>query len=397
MRAIAVEAVGITKRFGSFTALDSVSLRIAKGTVHALLGENGAGKSTLVKCLLGYYQADGGAFLVDDREVEIRRPADADRLGLGMVYQHFTLVPSMTAAENLGMSRADLPQVLDGPAERAELMIGELEVPGNAGRGEIADHAPRLRLRGLRSEADLGRAAIDIEAFDVRAGEILGVAGISGNGQTTLVEIIGGQRKPLAGEIVVSGEPYHATREEAQSLKVRVLPEEPLRNACVPAMSVRDNLNLRRFDRNRDGTPRTWLDRTDMADLARRMIATLGIKASSDQVPISTLSGGNVQRSVLARELDGTVALLVVSNPCSGLDVKAVSEIRARIMAARNAGTAVLLLSEDLDEILELSDRIVVMRQGSIVYETSGAGSDARTIGGYMVGRVGSCPLQPAQ
>src|SRR5215470_7732569 len=99
MRAIGVEAVGITKRFGSFTALDSVSMRIAKGTVHALLGENGAGKSTLVKCLLGYYQANGGAFLVDDREVEIQRPADAARLGLGMVYQHFTLVPSMTAAE----------------------------------------------------------------------------------------------------------------------------------------------------------------------------------------------------------------------------------------------------------------------------------------------------------
>ena len=503
MRAIAVEAVGITKRFGSFTALDSVSLRIAKGTVHALLGENGAGKSTLVKCLLGYYQADGGAFLVDDREVEIQRPADADRLGLGMVYQHFTLVPSMTAAENLVMSRADVSQVIDWPAERARLetflqkmpfqvplgvpvgvlatgerqkteilkqlyldrrflvldeptstltpaeaeevlglirdltargeittviithklkevaafadevtvlrkgrvagggsalalgpadltglMIGELEVPGNAGRREIVDHAPRLRLRGLRSEADLGRAAIDIEALDVRAGEILGVAGISGNGQTTLVEIIGGQRKPVAGEIVVSGKPYRATREEAQALKVRVLPEEPLRNACVPAMSVRDNLNLRRFDRNKDGTPRTWLDRTDMADWARRMIATFGIKAPSDQVPISTLSGGNVQRSVLARELDGTVALLVVSNPCSGLDVKAVSEIRARIMAARNAGTAVLLLSEDLDEILELSDRVVVMRQGSIVHETSGAGSDARIIGGYMVGRT---------
>ena len=502
MRAIAVEAVGITKRFGSFTALDSVSMRIANGTVHALLGENGAGKSTLVKCLLGYYQADGGAFLVDDREVEIQRPADADGLGLGMVYQHFTLVPSMTAAENLVMSRADVSQVIDWPRERArletflqkmpfrvplgvpvgllatgerqkteilkqlyldrrflvldeptstltpaeaeevlglirnltacgeittviithklkevaafadevtvlrkgrvagggsarelgpadltELMIGELEAPDTGDRRGTPG-GPRLRVRGLRSEADLGRAAIDIEALDVRAGEILGVAGISGNGQTTLVEIIGGQRKPVAGQIVVSGEPYHATREEAQNLKVRVLPEEPLRNACVPAMSVRDNLNLRRFDRNKAGSPRTWLDRTDMADWACRMIATFSIKAPSDQVPISTLSGGNVQRTVLARELDGTVALLVVSNPCSGLDVKAVSEIRARIMAARNAGTAILLLSEDLDEILELSDRIVVMRQGSIVYETSGAGSDARTIGGYMVGRA---------
>src|SRR5246127_2996740 len=121
MRAIGVEAVGVTKRFGAFTALDDVSLKIAKASVHALLGENGAGKSTLVKCLLGYYQADAGSFIVDAREELIERPADADRLGLGMVYQHFTLVPSMTAAENLVMSRADVPQVIDWSEESARL------------------------------------------------------------------------------------------------------------------------------------------------------------------------------------------------------------------------------------------------------------------------------------
>jgi ABC-type uncharacterized transport system ATPase subunit len=503
MRAIGVEAVGVTKRFGAFTALDNVSLKIAKASVHALLGENGAGKSTLVKCLLGYYRADDGAFIVDTREATIDRPADADRLGLGMVYQHFTLVPSMTAAENLVMSRADVPQVIDWKAERARLetfldkmpfrvpldvpvgllasgerqkteilkqlyldrrflvldeptstltpreaeevlgliraitergdittviithklkevaafadevtvlrkgrvagggharalgpsdltalMIGELDVAENPDRRGTPEGDARLRLRGLRSEAALGRARVDIAALDVRPGEILGVAGISGNGQSTLVEIIGGQRKPVAGEILVAGAAYHAGREEAQALKVRVLPEEPLRNGCVPSMSVRDNLNLRRFDRAKDGARRAWPDRADMAAWARGIIAAYGIKAPSDQVPIAALSGGNVQRTVLARELDGTVALLVAANPCFGLDVKAVAEIRARIVAARNAGTAVLLLSEDLDEILELSDRIVVMREGSIVYETAGAGADARTIGGYMVGRA---------
>jgi general nucleoside transport system ATP-binding protein len=503
MRAIGVEAVGVTKRFGAFTALDNVSLKIVKASVHALLGENGAGKSTLVKCLLGYYRADDGSFIVDTREATIDRPADADRLGLGMVYQHFTLVPSMTAAENLVMSRADVPQVIDwkaerarletfldkmpfrvpldspvgllasgerqkteilkqlyldrrflvldeptstltpreaeevlgliraitergdittviithklkevaafadevtvlrkgrvagggharalGPADLTALMIGELDVAENPDRRGTPEGEARLRLRGLRSEAALGRARVDIAALDVRPGEILGVAGISGNGQSTLVEIIGGQRKPVAGEILVSGAPYHAAREEAQALKVRVLPEEPLRNGCVPSMSVRDNLNLRRFDRDKNGAHRAWPDRADMAEWARGMIAAYGIKAPSDQVPIAALSGGNVQRTVLARELDGTVALLVAANPCFGLDVKAVAEIRARIVAARNAGTAVLLLSEDLDEILELSDRIVVMREGSIVYETAGAGADARTIGGYMVGRA---------
>ena len=112
MHAIGVEAVGVTKRFGAFTALDDVSLKIAEASVHALLGENGAGKSTLVKCLLGYYQADEGSFIVDAREATIERPADADRLGLGMVYQHFTLVPSMTAAENLVMSpRSVMPRI----------------------------------------------------------------------------------------------------------------------------------------------------------------------------------------------------------------------------------------------------------------------------------------------
>jgi general nucleoside transport system ATP-binding protein len=502
MHAIGVEAVGVTKRFGTFTALDDVSLKIAKATVHALLGENGAGKSTLVKCLLGYYQADEGSFIVDAREELIARPADADRLGLGMVYQHFTLVPSMTAAENLVMSRADVPQIIDwklerarletflakmpfrvpldvpvgalasgerqkteilkqlyldrrflvldeptstltpseaeevlglirgitargdittviithklkevaafadevtvlrkgrvvggghtrdrGPAELTALMIGELDVTENPDRRGAPQATPRLQLRGLRSEAALGRAKVDIEALDVRPGEILGVAGISGNGQSTLVEILGGQRKPVAGEIRVSGAPYHATRVEAQALKVRVLPEEPLRNGCVASMSVRDNLNLRRFDRDQRGGKRAWPDRADMAHWARGMIAAYGIKAPSDQVPIAMLSGGNVQRTVLARELDGEVALLVAANPCFGLDVKAVSEIRARIVAARNAGAAVLLLSEDLDEILELSDRIVVMREGAIVYETAGAGADARTIGGHMVGR----------
>ncbi len=129
MRAVAVEAVGISKRFGSLAALDDVSLRIKPGKVHALLGENGAGKSTLVKCLLGYYRADQGSFLIDGQEVTIERPADADRLGLGMVYQHFTLVPSMTAAENLVMSRADVPKVIDWRQERGRLDVFLQQMP----------------------------------------------------------------------------------------------------------------------------------------------------------------------------------------------------------------------------------------------------------------------------
>ncbi len=499
--AVSVEAVGITKRFGAFTALSDISLRVRPASVHALLGENGAGKSTLVKCLLGYYRADEGSFLIDGREETIARPADADRLGLGMVYQHFTLVPSMTVAENLVMSRATVPAVIDWRRERAELesfmaqmpfrvplgadvgglaagerqkteilkqlylqrrllvldeptsvltpqeaeemltlvrglahsgsitvciithklkevarfadevtvlrrgravgggaardlaapeltamMIGEPQAPATLERRGGAAKEERLLVRHLRTEGDAGRPGLDIAHLAVHPREIVGVAGVSGNGQKELAEVLGGQRAPAGGEVIVAGESYAATRAQAQARGVRVLPEEPLRNGCVPRMSVTDNLNLRSFDRDAQGRHRVWLDRRAMAERARRMIASYGVRAPSREAPIGVLSGGNVQRCVLARELDGEVGLLIVANPCFGLDVKAVAEVRARIMAARNAGTAVLLISEDLDEILELADRIVVMHAGTIVHETPAAGADAQAIGAYMLG-----------
>jgi simple sugar transport system ATP-binding protein len=240
-------------------------------------------------------------------------------------------------------------------------------------------------VRALKTEGDLGRPGLSITALDVRPREIVGVAGVSGNGQKELVEVLGGQRSKSAGSVTVSGVPYGASRAETQAQKVRVLPEEPLRNGCVPQMTVRETLNLRRFDHDDDGKPRLWLDGAAMKAKARRMIAAFGIRAPSEEAPIAALSGGNVQRAILARELDGEVDLLIVANPCFGLDVRAVAETRARILAARNSGTAVLLVSEDLDEIRELSDRIVVMRQGELVFEAP-AGADAREIGAHMVG-----------
>jgi simple sugar transport system ATP-binding protein len=501
MTAIGVEAVGVTKRFGTFTALDAVSLKIRPATVHGLLGENGAGKSTVVKCLLGYYRADAGAFLVDGHEATIARPADADALGLGMVYQHFTLVPSMTVAENLVMARASVPGVINWSSERAaleafmatmpfhvplgapvgtlaagerqkteilkqlylqrrflvldeptsvltpqeaeemlglmqklahdggvtivvithklsevarftdevtvlrrgrvvgggatralspdamtELMIGKPHAPARPERLGAAEAKPILDVRGLRTQGDQGRPGLDVAALEVRAHEIVGVAGVSGNGQRDLLEVLGGQRAASSGDIVVAGSTYDASREQAQARHVRVLPEEPLRNGCVPRMSVTDNLNLRSFDRAADGSRRRWLDRAGMTARAKRMIAGYGVRAPSPDAPIGVLSGGNVQRCVLARELDGEVALLIVANPCFGLDVQAVAEVRARIMAARNGGTGVLLISEDLDEILELADRIVVMREGRIVHETPCLGADPQAIGSHMLG-----------
>jgi simple sugar transport system ATP-binding protein len=266
------------------------------------------------------------------------------------------------------------------------MMIGEPQAPADPQRRGSPQAEPVLEVHDLRTEGDEGRAGLSIEKLVVHAREIVGIAGVSGNGQSTLVEVLGGQRAPESGEIIVAGDSYGATRAEAQARDVRVLPEEPLRNGCVPSMSVIENLNLRYFDRDAAGKRTGWLNRSGMAGRAREMIGSFGIRAPSAEAPIGVLSGGNVQRCVLARELEGHVGLLIVANPCFGLDVKAVAETRARIMAARNAGSAVLLVSEDLDEILELSDRIAVMHHGSVVFETPAETADTAVIGRHMLG-----------
>ncbi|MFZ4409341.1 MAG: ATP-binding cassette domain-containing protein, partial [Paracraurococcus sp.] len=272
------------------------------------------------------------------------------------------------------------------PADMTAMMIGEPQAPSEPERIGAAEPEPRLELRGVTTAGDQGRAGLAIETLAVRPREIVGIAGVSGNGQATLVEVLGGQRAPTGGQVLVEGAPYDGSRDLAQARAVRVLPEEPLRNGCVPRMSVAENLNLRGFDRDPAGAKRGWLDRRGMVARAKRLIASYRVRAPSSEAPIGVLSGGNVQRCVLARELDGEVRLLIVANPCFGLDVKAVAEVRARIMAARNAGAAVLLVSEDLDEILELADRIVVMHGGKVVHETPGPGADAQSIGAHMLG-----------
>jgi ABC-type uncharacterized transport system ATPase subunit len=230
----------------------------------------------------------------------------------------------------------------------------------------------------------------------VQAREIVGVAGVSGNGQKELADVLGGQIRATGGRVEVAGKAYDGRRAQSRARRVRVIPEEPLRNACAPRMSVAENLAFRAFDRRAEraaaagggvtGPSTVWLDTGAMRRRARDLIARFGVKTASAEAPIATLSGGNVQRAVLARELTDPVDLLVVANPCFGLDFTAVAEIRARIMAARNAGAAVLLISEDLDEILELSDRIVVMSDGRIVHAVSRAEADARSIGRHMAG-----------
>jgi simple sugar transport system ATP-binding protein len=500
-RGFGIEALHIAKRFGDFVALDDVSLRVEPGTVHALLGENGAGKSTLVKCIMGYHKPDDGQLIVGAREAVIASPREAHRLGLGMVYQHFTLVPSMTVAENLVMARADVPRVIDWRTERkalerfigsmpfgvplqaridqlsagerqkcellkqlylerrflildeptsvltpgeADEMLGLLrgmaergeitvllithkfrEVSGYAddvtvlrkgrlaGSGKVAAHsredlaammvgsrdlpgtAPRigavgsgqvLEIKALTAADARGGKGLAIGELFVREREIVGVAGIAGNGQRELVEVLGGQQRKTAGAVLVAGQPYNGDRATARALGIRCLPEEPLRNACVRTMSVAENLAFRRFDRTAGDKRAFWLRRTEMTRRALDLIARYNVKTASKDAALATLSGGNVQRAVLARELSEAARLLVVANPCFGLDFQATAEIRSQIVEARNQGAAVLLISDDLDEILEIADRIVVMSEGRIVHETPVEWADRQTIGAHMVG-----------
>jgi simple sugar transport system ATP-binding protein len=508
MRALAVEAVSVTKRFGSLTALENVSMRVEAGSFHALLGENGAGKSTLVKCLVGFHPPSDGTFLIDGKERFVDNPRDAQRVGIGMVYQHFTLALGMTVAENLLLARSDLPLRIDWKRERAALAefmdttpfkltldapiaglaAGEkqkLEIlkqlylkqrllildeptsvltPGEAdevlgvlhaltrkgelsilmithkfrevmayadsvtvlrrgklvGEGKVKELTPkdmanmmmgttdtsaeaespairsretkgtndataRLVIKNLEADNDRGTPAVRGVDIDVRAGEIVGIAGVSGNGQKELVEVLLGQRRARAGSVHVNGTPYGATRKEIRDHRVFSLPEEPLRNACVPGMSVAENMALRAFDR----TPlaQGWrLKRGDITRRARELIAEFNVRPPHPSAAIETLSGGNVQRAVLARELSEPVQLLIVANPVFGLDFTATAAIHRRLLAAREAGAAVLLVSEDLDELLELADRLLVMSEGRIGYETPAASANVAEIGRHMAG-----------
>lgn len=509
--ALDLEILGMGKRFGDVIALDNVSLKIPAGGFHALLGENGAGKSTLVKCLVGFYTPDTGTVIIDGRETEIATPRNASHLGIGMVYQHFTLVPSMTVAENLVIARGDLPALLNWRQEReqlaafmdtlpfklpldlpaASLAAGEkqkvelvkqlylqrrlliLDEPTSvltldeadevlglvrematqkkltaliithkfrevlayaddvsvlrrgcfAGGGTVAelgvermaemmvgnpvarDRASRstrlppqegaacLEVTDLRAIGDNGLPALRGVSLSIRPGEILGIAGVSGNGQKPLVEVLTGQRAASGGTIRVHGEPYCGRRREIAKHQVYSLPEEPLRNACVPGLSVADNMALRNYDRpplSRFGLIR----RGPLRKQANNYVETFRVKTDGIDIPIQTLSGGNVQRAVLARELSHPVKLLIVANPVFGLDFNAVAETHARLLAARASGTAILLVSEDLDELLELADRIAVMSEGRIVYETPAENADIRAIGQHMAG--GHAELEPA-
>jgi ABC-type uncharacterized transport system ATPase subunit len=495
-----VKVRSVSKSFGHVHALDAVNLTVRPGTFHAVIGENGAGKSTLAKCILGFYPLNAGEVRVN--ETRITNPAEARSSGIGMVFQQFTLIPSMTVAENLLLARKDLPAfihwrdehtrlqkfletapfsidlqsriahlsagqkqkveilkqlyldatilILDEPtsvltpdesdevmgvlsrivqqgtlsvilithrlrevidyadevtvlrggrlvtslsvtqsnaSKLAELMMGESRLPETVDKRNIPSSALALNIEELTVRGDNGLVAVNQVSLSVRTGEILGVAGVSGNGQRELVQAIAGQRTIESGEIHAFDKLFHPTRHGIRTAGLFTLPEEALENATVPSMSVAENLALRKFDRAPFSKMRWLLNRSAIREAASAVIRTFSIRPPFPDTPIRNLSGGNVQRAVLGRDLAGGEArILVVANPCHGLDLVATAFVHNHLIELRNNGGALLLVSEDLDELAKLADRIVVVSSGTIAHETRPSELDRAVVGRYIGG-----------
>ncbi|MBI5624015.1 MAG: ABC transporter ATP-binding protein [Elusimicrobia bacterium] len=497
-----LELRDIRKEFDGAAANDGISLTVRSGEVLALLGENGAGKTTLMNILYGLYAPDAGEILVNGARVRIAGPADAIRMGIGMVHQHFMLVGRHTVAENAALGLRGVPflrpgawvagrirefskrygmavrpeapvwqlsagerqkvEILKALLKGAELLIldeptsvltdseaselfaavrrmtaegksvvfishkltevlavstriavlrkGRLAgtVPAaGAGRAELARlmtggdvisaaargpriaedaGAPALAVEGLTVLGDLGPAAVSGLSFTLARGEILGVAGVSGNGQRELGEALAGLRPAEAGSLVVAGVDASGRSPRAlRDLGMRHIPEERLRLGVVGSMSVADNavLSCHRDPRFAKGP---FLDRAAIRAHAQGIVDAYGIMTPSADARAGALSGGNIQKLILGRETEGTPAVIVASHPTCGLDIGAAEFVRSRLCAKAAQGSAVLLISEDLDEVLRLSDRVAVMFEGRFAAVLPNSGLDRGRVMLLMAG-----------
>jgi simple sugar transport system ATP-binding protein len=477
---VELELRGITKRFGSLVANDRIDLSVVPGQVHALLGENGAGKSTLMNVLYGLLQPDEGEILLDTKPVTFHSPNDAIAAGIGMVHQHFMLVPVFTVAENvtLGMEETrptglldrrktrkdvrelsrrfgldvdpdalveDLPVgiqqrveiikalvrrasvlILDEPtavltpAETQDLfrIIRQLKADGTSvvfishklkevqtiadtitvlRRGRVVGEKPPsatedelaammvgrdVQLRVSKGPAKPGDVVLEVEdltvtdetgrvwvngvSFGVRAGEILGVAGVQGNGQTELCEALLGLRPVTDGHVRLNGRDLtHAGPRDRLRAGVAYIPEDRQEDGLVGEFSVADNMILDTYDRPPFASG-VNLNLGAIADNAVKQVSEFDVRTTSTDTPVGTLSGGNQQKVILARELSREHKVLVASQPTRGLDVGSIEFVHRRIVEQRDNGLAVLIVSSELDEIYALADRIAVMYDGRI-------------------------------
>ena len=496
----------ISKRFGDFYANHDVNLSVAKGEVHTLLGENGAGKSTLMNILIGLYQPTEGSIFLNGRQVRIESPSQAVKLGIGMVHQHFMLVPSFTVAQNIVMSREprrlgvlfdnkaaeaaaqklveeyglvvdpaavvreigvglqqrveilktlyrgadililDEPTAVLTPQETDELfavirrvvrelgmtviiithklyevmaisdrvgvmrkgrligventcdvdekklasmMVGRpvlydrLEKTGEAG-------AEQIRVSGLTVCDDRGLEAVRGVSLSVRAGEVLGIAAIEGNGQSELLEAITGMRRVERGTVEVCGQNVTGkTAGEIRKVGLSHIPEDRLATGVSRSASVTDNLLMgKQRDKAFSGFA-FHQRRSSIERYAEEVYERFDIRGAGIDTAVGSMSGGNMQKVVVAREFSYDTPALVISQPTRGVDIGAMEFIHTRIIEKRNSGCAVLLSSADLDEVFRLSDRIITLYEGRVTGEFRADSITKEEIGYYMTGHRG--------
>jgi general nucleoside transport system ATP-binding protein len=477
-----LELRGITKRFPGVLANDHINLTLNSGEIHALLGENGAGKTTLMNILYGLYQPDEGEIIVRNEKLKIHSPIDAIKAGIGMVHQHFMLIPVFTVAENVMLGEEPLRPggILDrarvikvirdisaqysleveptamvrdlpvGVQQRVEIIkllyrkadilifdeptavltpqeVDELfkimrsltkqgksiifithklrevleiadritvirrgavigtTIPAEANQNKLAammvGRDVQLELDKSKSKGgdvvlevndlvvsdDLHEITVNQVSFDVHSGEILGIAGVQGNGQTELVEALTGLRKVAAGKVTLLGkEVTHANPRQITELGTAHIPEDRQRDGLVLSFPITENLILNTYYKP-PYCKGILLSQQDIMKESDRLVKEFDIRTPSALLTAASLSGGNQQKVIIARELSRQLHLLIASQPTRGLDVGSIEYIHKQILAKRDTGTGVLLVSTELDEVLELSDRIAVMYRGKIV------------------------------
>jgi simple sugar transport system ATP-binding protein len=490
-----LELLGISKQYPAVKANDDVSLRVKPGEIHAVLGENGAGKSTLMKIIYGAVRPDAGELRFNGEPVQVANPAAARALGISMVYQHFSLFDTLTAAENvwLGLDKAGSladvtrrirdvagtygldvdplrpvhtlsvgerqrveivralltdPQllILDEPTSvltpqavqtlfvtlrqlaadgcsilyishkldeiralchhctvlRGGRVTGEVdpteETNASLSRLMIGAEPPALTHREAKTGDEvLGVRGLDLPksdpfsvalsgvTFSVRAGEIVGIAGVSGNGQQELMAVLSGEDPSAApGSIRLFGQDIaRQSPQRRRRLGLHFVPEERLGRGAVPTLSLAHNTLL---TRSRGVGPGGWLKLGEVRAMAAHLIERFRVKAGGPQALARSLSGGNLQKFIVGREIDANPKLLIVSQPTWGVDVGAAALIRAELLALRDAGCALLVVSEELEELFEISDRLIVIAQGRVSPSLATREADIERIGQWMSG-----------